>query len=97
MKLNLNYQIKDLTGKVILGEQANASKALAGALAGANKGNAAKLMDWAIKFWNGKILEIDKTDKEFLEAFIETCETLTALAKVSILNSIKEQYEKEKK
>lgn len=97
MKLNLNYQIKDLTGKPIDGENANASKALAGALAGANKGNAIKLMDWALKFWACKIVELEKTDKEFLEAFVETCETLTALGKVSILNSIKEQYEKDKK
>ena len=96
MKLNLNYQIKDLTGKEILGDGGNASKALAGALANANKGNAVKLMDWSLKFWNGKPVEIDKTDKEFLEGFIETTEGLTALAKVSLLNSIKQQYEKEK-
>lgn len=96
MKLNLNYQIKDLAGKPVAGEGANASKALAGALASANKGNAIKLMDWALKFWECKTVQLDKTDKEFLEAFVETCETLTALAKVSLLNSIKEQYEKEK-
>lgn len=94
MKLNLNYQINDLTGKEILGDSANASKALAGALANANKGNAIKLFDWALKLWKCEEFEIDKTDKEFLEAFIETCETLTILAKASLLNSIKQQYEK---
>lgn len=95
MKLNLNYQIKDLTGKEISGENANASKALAGSLAGANKGNAIKLFNWALQFWKGESVEIDKTDKEFLESFIETSETLTVLAKASMINSIKEQYEKE--
>jgi hypothetical protein len=96
MKLNLNYQLKDLAGKSVQGEQANASKALAGALASANKGNAIKLMDWALKFWSCKAVELDKTDKEFLEGFVETTEMLTALTKVSILDSIKEQYEKQK-
>jgi len=81
MKLNLNYQIKDLNGKELLGEGANASKALGGALANATKGSSAKLMDWALKFWNCKTIEIDKTDKEFIEAFTETCEGLTALAR----------------
>jgi hypothetical protein len=94
MKLNLDFQIKNLDGDAMPSEQANASKVLAGALSSANKGNAIKLHDWALRLWRKEVLEIDKVDKEFLEAFVESTETLTVLAKVPILNAIKEQYEK---
>jgi hypothetical protein len=93
MQLNLNFQIKNLDGTPMDGDLANASKVLAGALSGSNKGNSIKLHDWALRLWRKEPIEIDKTDKEFLEGFVETTEVLTVLAKVPILNSIKEQYE----
>lgn len=94
MKLNLNFQISNLSGNEIPGEQGHAGKSLAGALANANRGNSVKLISWSLKLWNNEEIEIDKSDKEFIEEFIETCETLTNLGKFHLLKSIKEQYEK---
>ena len=97
MKLNLDFQIKSLDGKDVPGDNGNASKGLGACLASSNKGNSIKLHAWALKLWNKEPIEIDKTDKEMLEAIVDTTEFLTVLAKVPILNAIKDQYENDGK
>jgi hypothetical protein len=92
MKLNLNWNIKDLAGKDI--PNANAGKTLAQSLAGQNKGNSVKLYDWSIKLWNDKPLEIDDTDSDVLMAMIDTSELLTILSKAQIIEYIKKVKEK---
>lgn len=89
MKLNLDFQIKDLNGKFIDVEAGHAGKLLASALSSSNKGNAIKLMDWALKLWNKQVVELDDTDKDILKALIDSTEFMTLLAKQQILLAIK--------
>ena len=89
MKLDFNFQITDLNGKAIEGENGKAGKILGGFLSAQNKGNSIKLYDWALKTWNGTPLEIDDTDADVLVGLVETTEMLTVLAKVPIINYIK--------
>jgi hypothetical protein len=87
MKLDFNFQFKGLDGKETQGE--SAGKILSSVLAAQNKGNAIKLYDWALKLYNDKPLEIDKTDAEVLSALIENSEALTIIAKVPLMEYIK--------
>lgn len=92
MKLNLNWNLKGLDGKELVGN--NAGKILANALAGHNKGNSIKLHDWALKLYNGTALEIDDTDSDVLIALIESSEFLTVLSKAPMIEYIKKVKEK---
>lgn len=87
MKLNFDFQFKGLDGKDMQGD--SAGKILSSVLAAQNKGNAIKLYDWALKLYNNKPLEIDDTDADVLHALIETCENLTIVAKVPLMQYIK--------
>lgn len=95
MKLNLNWNLRGLDGKEI--PNANAGKTLASTLAGQNKGNSIKLHDWALKLWNGSVLEIDDTDADVLDAMIESSDTLTVLAKAPLREYLKKVKEKSDK
>ena len=90
MKLNFNFQLKDLSGNKIMIGEANTGKILANTLCMLNKGNSVKLYDWALKLWNGKPLEIDDTDANVLIEIIETSESLTILAKAQMKQYIEE-------
>lgn len=92
MKLNLNWNFKNLEGKPM--EGSNVGKTLANAISSQNKGNSIKLYDWAMKLWNGSVLEIDETDSEVLTALVEQNESLTVLAKAQIIEYIKKVKEK---
>lgn len=84
MKVDLNFYLKDLSGKPI--QDAHAGQNVAQALASANQGNSIKLFDWATKFYNKKVVEMDDTDFEVLKSFIETSQFLTILSKGQLLN-----------
>lgn len=94
MKLNFNFRIKNLNGEEIQGNNGLANKILGDLLASQGKGNSIKLLDWALKVWNGEDLEIDDTDSDVLYAIIDTSESITALAKAPILKYIKSVKEK---
>lgn len=96
MKLNLDFFVKDLNGKFIEVEAGHAGKLLASALSSSNKGNAIKLMDWAIKLWNKQEIDLDDSDKEILKGIIDTTEFLSLLAKREILLAIKAAEEAKK-
>lgn len=93
MRLDFNFEIKDLSGKDIPGQ--TAGKLIAQVLGYQNKGNSIKLYDWALKLWNGTALEIDKTDAEVLYAIVEASEFLTIISKVPIMKYIKSVQENE--
>ena len=97
MKLNFTFALKDLSGNPIEGENGKptmANKLLAQMLSSQNKGNSIKLLDWALKVWDGKELDLDETDAEVLLTLIENTEMLTALAKVPMIKHIKAVKEK---
>lgn len=83
MKLDLNFELKDLEGKEIKG--ANAGKLLSNTLISETKGDALKYWDWANKLYNGKSLEIDLSDAEVLKNFIKQHEGFTVIFKAQVL------------
>lgn len=95
MKLNLNWNLKDLDDKEI--PSANVGKVIGQAIASTNKGNSLKLDDWARTLWKGKDLEIDNTDVEILLALVENNETLTILTKAAVRRYIEKVKEKSDK
>ena len=96
MKLNLNFQFTALDGKEVEGEMGHAGKALGMALANANEGNSIKLTDWALKLWNGGVIEVDNSDKGVIKAFVESTKGMSNLAKKQILDAIEKVKEREK-
>lgn len=94
MKLNFNFKIKDLDGKVI--EKADANKLLADMISGLNRGNSMKLFDWASKLWNGKHLEIDDTDARVLRELIDTSDKIVILVKAPLLDLIDKELNSKK-
>lgn len=83
MKLNLNFNLKDLEGNVI--ENANAGKSIANALASDSKGDALKFWDWATKLQKGVELDLDLSDAETLKNFVKNNEGFTNLFKGQVL------------
>lgn len=83
MKLNLNFNLKDLQGQEI--QDANAGKAIASALAQESKGDALKFWDWATKLYKGIELDLDASDAETLKNFVKNNESLTILLKGQVL------------
>lgn len=94
MKINLDFNLKDLSGVDI--PNAHAGQNVAQALASANEGNSIKLFDWATKLYNKQTLEIDDTDVTVLKAFVENTKFLTNLAKGQLLEFL-EKLTKNKK
>lgn len=88
MKLDLNFQITDLSGSPIEGE--TAGQRLARVLAGSPKGDALKFVDWARKLYAYEAIEVDRSDINILKAFVNGSEFITSLVKVEILNKIEE-------
>ena len=79
MKLDLNFNLKDLAGNVIA--DANCGKIVANALSQNSEGDALKYWGWATKLYQGEVLDLDVSDAETLKGFIKTSNTLTILLK----------------
>lgn len=92
MKINLDFNLKDLAGVEI--PDAHAGQNVAQALASANEGNSIKLFDWATKLYNKQELEIDDTDAGVLKAFIENTKFLTVLAKGQLIEHLEKKKTK---
>ena len=87
MKINLNKQLKDLSGKEM--EGANMGQLLSQILASAStKENAVKMYYWATKLYANEELDLDPTDTGILKSFVENSEQLTVLAKAQILEEL---------
>ena len=92
--MNFNFQIKNLKGEEITGDQNSASEILSTFLASSNKGNSLKLWDWAQKIYKKEELNLDKTDLEVLQALVENTENLPVITKAQILEVIKKEIHK---
>jgi len=87
MKLDFNFQIKNLDGVDFEGENNHCGKILANYLQSLNKGNSMKLWDWAQTVWKKQPLEIDKTDSDVLKELVETGD-LPVITKAQIIEAI---------
>jgi len=81
MRLNLNFQVRDLDGKPFTDEASNAGKIFASALAQHTQGPIAKTREWIDKLWKKQEIEIDETDRQLLLSFLETTSTINLLSK----------------
>ncbi|MES2829665.1 MAG: hypothetical protein V4687_16000 [Bacteroidota bacterium] len=84
-KVNLDFLIKDLDGKDIIG--AHAGKTLANNLIGQSKGDALKYWGWAIKLNQKEELELDDSDYSTLKDFVKSNEILPVITKAQILKA----------
>ncbi len=83
MKLDLNFDLKDLAGNAI--PEANCGKIVANALSQEANGDALKYWDWALKLHNGKILELDNSDQQTFKDYIKSSQSLSVLLKAQVL------------
>lgn len=87
MKLDLNFELKDLQGNPIA--DANAGKIIANGLVGESQGDPLKYWDWATKLYNGKELDLDESDTETLKNYIKNSQGFTVLLKSQVLLKFK--------
>lgn len=83
MKLDFNFNLKDLNGEEI--QDANAGKLLANSLINQSKGDAIKFWEWALALNKGEVIDLDTSDQGVLKSFIKDSESLTVLAKGQLL------------
>lgn len=83
MKLNLNFNLKDLDGKEI--EGANAGKLLANQLVNQAKGDAVKFWELSLKLYKGEVVDLDSSDQNTIKQFIKDSESLPVLTKAQLL------------
>ena len=96
--IDLSFKIKDLKGKVIEfdGKSTSAGEFVADKLAASTE-NTSKFMDWATKLTFDKPIQIDDTDFELLDNFIQNKSKLTNIVKEPIRIYFKEVKEKREK
>lgn len=87
MKLNLDLPVTNLAGEAI--EGSNLGKIFADVLARSSKGDSIKLMDWALKLFNGQEIEINSEDSLLFKNLVEQNEEITILVKAQILKLLK--------
>jgi hypothetical protein len=94
--VDLNFHLKDLSGKELEGDVYHIGKTVAIVLSGQEKSSAPviKLIDWAQKLYNKEAILVDDSDKQVLTAIIETTERLTNLQKASVLRVLKDLEKK---
>jgi hypothetical protein len=83
MKLDLNFDLKDLAGNVI--PESNCGKIVANTLTQEAQGDALKYWDWALKLHNGKVLELDNSDQGTFKEYIKSSQYLSILLKAQVL------------
>lgn len=96
MLLNLDFKFKSLKGEEM--EGSTASKLIAQILSEKSEGiPSIKAYDWAVKLFNDGTVEIDRSDKDLLERFVESTPALTNLAKAQVIGVLKDLKEESKK
>lgn len=85
MKINLNKNIAGLDGQEVQG--VNMGKMLANVLAGGSNVNHQKITYWAIKLYDGEVLDLDPSDGLIFEELVNNS-NLTNLVKTRIFESI---------
>lgn len=86
MKINLNKNVVGVDGKEL--QDSNMGKIIANALASSQNGDALKLMDWALKLYNGKELDLDPSDLQVFKDFVLNNQSFTVLLRARILENI---------
>lgn len=81
MKVDLNFELFDLDGKLIN----KANKLISGLFMSEMKGDAEKLFDWAISFHKGDVVEMDSSDIEKIKTLLTTTERMAVMVKAPIL------------
>lgn len=92
--IDLNFQLRDISGEIIQEKEANAGKILGNKLAGSSKGDYLKYYDWGRKLHKGEPVIVDQSDFDNIKDFIKAHQELTALSKAQImeyLNTLKDQ------
>jgi hypothetical protein len=82
MKIDFNFEFKDLDGNAIA--QFHAGKTVSHNLANSQSGDAVKFYGWALKLHALEVLDLDDSDVQTFKSFIEA-QQFTALVKVQLL------------
>jgi len=77
--------LNDANGEVMLG------KILAPVIAGQNKGDSLKLLNWAMAIYKNDDLALDKSDINVLKELIDTDSQMTILVKAQLLEILDEE------
>lgn len=86
MKVDLSAFILGLDGKKA-GDH-TLGKILAGDLVSTADGPAIKFYDWAVKLYDGGVIEVDAADLEVLKKRVESSQGLTVLTKAQLLKAL---------
>lgn len=86
MKLNLNFQLKDLTGKPI--ESEPIAKIFANALAASQSNDPLKIMHIAQTLYNKGEIDLDISDLEMLINEVKSSKAFTNILQAQILEAI---------
>ena len=89
MQLNLNKQLKDLTGKDV--EGATLGEIVANHLVQGAEGDPLKFYGWGIKLTAKEPITLDESDKQTLKAFVSNAKQLPILVKAQVLQELIDQ------
>lgn len=88
MKVDLNKPFLDMDESPIKDDSDKPlmlNKILANHLLGLGKENVMKFYDWGFSLWKDGIIDVDRTDSEMLQKFIENLDGVTRLLKGRLL------------
>lgn len=94
MKLDLNFILKGLDGKEIVGNNwdVNAGMVLANRIAATNKSaDILKWLTWAQDLYKQKPIDISENERNEIKEFVKNCEQLTILAKQQLIDAIEKK------
>lgn len=97
IKIDLNFQLKNLDGSQMIGPGGNAAKNTAEVLSKSVSGNSAKIMVWSYDLYKNGFIEIEKHEKEILINLIEGSQFLFAIAKDQIVKAVERSVEEKPK
>ena len=83
-KIDLNFDIKDLEGKLV----GNASQIVATLLMSEVKGDAIKYFDWATTLNKKESISVDNSDLAKLKALLTETEKMSILVRVPIIRHL---------
>lgn len=86
MELNLNFVIKNVDGEDLMenGNSMTLARALANNLMMSKQGDPVKVWDWCLILAKTGILDVDRSDWQFLEKFVRDAE-ISNLLKAQLL------------
>lgn len=86
-KINFNVPVKGLDGKVVSDENGEITlgKLFAPIIAGQSKGDALKLLSWAMAMYKNEDLMLDKSDIAVMKNLINEAQQITIMVKAPLL------------